>query len=215
MSDPICRVQNPFPKNVVKLVHNLPHNELSNDAFKQYMKHCEYGYDSFFKTYYQLACQLGLYYIDNSNIYHPRFTEDINEEQARLYLINWFSKYYVPNPYTRGFNKLEKPIIVEDSLYEYIKENGSSKTILEICKELFKEEIGNPDIFINAINNYSNKIKINNNKIEIKEIKEVSMETENKRDDRKAFFDIFNASYNSSSGTSGNGLSIVTFPILY
>lgn len=203
MSDPICRVQNPYPNNVVKLVHNLPHSEMSNDAFKEYMKSCEYGYDRFFKTYYQLACQLGLYYIDAENNYHPRFFNDINEEQANLYLINWFSKYYVPNPYTRGFELLKNPILVEDTLYEYIKKYGNSKQILEICQEIFKEEIGNPDIFINAINSYSRKIKISNNKFEIKDFKEGSMETGNNRDDKKAFFDTF---------SKDNGTDKIPFP---
>ena len=203
MSDPICRVQNPYPNNVVKLVHNLPHSEMSNDDFKEYMKNCEYGYDRFFKTYYQLACQLGLYYIDAENNYHPRFLNDINEEQAKIYLINWFSKYYVPNPYTRGFELLKNPILVEDTLYEYIKKYGNSKQILEICQEIFKEEIGNPDIFINAINSYSRKIKISNNKFEIKDFKEGSMETGNNRDDKKAFFDTF---------SKDNGTDKLPFP---
>ena len=203
MSDPICRVQNPYPNNVVKLVHNLPHSEMSNDDFKEYMKNCEYGYDRFFKTYYQLACQLGLYYIDAENNYHPRFFNDINEEQAKIYLINWFSKYYVPNPYTRGFELLKNPILVEDTLYEYIKKYGNSKQILEICQEIFKEEIGNPDIFINAINSYSRKIKISNNKFEIKDFKEGSMETGNKRDDKKVFFDTF---------SKDNGTDKLPFP---
>ena len=176
---------------------------MSNDAFKEYMKSCEYGYDRFFKTYYQLACQLGLYYIDAENNYHPRFFNDINEEQANLYLINWFSKYYVPNPYTRGFELLKNPILVEDTLYEYIKKYGNSKQILEICQEIFKEEIGNPDIFINAINSYSRKIKISNNKFEIKDFKEGSMETGNKRDDKKAFFDTF---------SKDNGTDKLPFP---
>lgn len=203
MSDPICRVQNPYPNNVVKLVHNLPHSEMSNDDFKEYMKDCEYGYDRFFKTYYQLACQLGLYYIDAENNYHPRFLNDINEEQAKIYLINWFSKYYVPNPYTRGFELLKNPILVEDTLYEYIKKYGNSKQILEICQEIFKEEIGNPDIFINAINSYSRKIKISNNKFEIKDFKEDSMEIGNNRDDKKAFFDTF---------SKDNGTDKLPFP---
>ena len=203
MSDPICRVQNPYPNNVVKLVHNLPHSEMSNDDFKEYMKDCEYGYDRFFKTYYQLACQLGLYYIDAENNYHPRFLNDINEEQAKIYLINWFSKYYVPNPYTRGFEQLKNPILVEETLYEYIKNYGNSKQILEICKEVFREDIGNPDIFINAINSYSRKIKISNNKFEIKDFKEGSMEIGNKRDDKKAFFDTF---------SKDNGTDKLPFP---
>lgn len=192
MSDPICRVQNPYPRNVVKLVHNLPHSEMSNDEFKEFMKNSEYGYDSFFKTYYQLACQLGLYYIDELNIFHPRFKEDINEEQAESYLIFWFSKYYVPNPYTRGFSALSNPILVEDTLYEYTKKYGNSKDVLTICKEIFKEDIGNPDIFINAINSFSQKISVTaDRKFEIKDYRGTSMETTNNRDDKKAFFHSF------------------------
>lgn len=155
MSDPICRVQNPYPKNVVKLINNLPHSEMSNDNFKEFIKKSEYGYDSFFKTYYQLACQLGLYYIDKQNVYHPRFLENITENQTEKYLILWFSKYYVPNPYTRGFSQLKNPILIEETLYGYVKHNGTSKDILEVCKDIFKEDIGNPDILKNTINSFS------------------------------------------------------------
>ena len=109
----------------------------------------------------------------------------------------------MPNPYTRGFELLKNPILVEDTLYEYIKKYGNSKQILEICQEIFKEEIGNPDIFINAINSYSRKIKISNNKFEIKDFKEGAMETGNNRDDKKAFFDTF---------SKDNGTDKLPFP---
>ena len=93
MSDPICRVQNPYPKNVVKLVKNLPHQEMTNESFKKYMTKSEYGADSFFKTYYQLACQLGLYFIDDKQIFHPRFQRDITEKEgAVLEVINRLQK---------------------------------------------------------------------------------------------------------------------------
>lgn len=193
MSDPICRVQNPYPKNVVKLVKNLPHQEMTNESFKKYMTKSEYGADSFFKTYYQLACQLGLYFIDDKQIFHPRFQRDITEKEALNYLMLWFSRYYVPNPYTRGFIALQKPILVEDSLYEYTKVNGSTKDILNVCKDIFKEDIGNPDIFINAINSFSKKIKISDRKIKLQDFGGVDMESNNNRDDKKAFFDTFNS----------------------
>ena len=191
MSDPICRVQNPYPKNVVKFVHNLPHEEMSYEKFKKFMEQSKYGADKFFRTYYQLACQLGLYYIDESNVYHPRFRKDISEEEALDYLIFWFSKYYVPNPYTRGFTQIKNPILVEETLYNYIKKNGNSKHILSICKEIFREDIGNPDIFINAVNSFSKKLRISNQKIEIKRTVEEHMESRNNRDDKKAFFENF------------------------
>ncbi len=110
MGDPIARVQNPYPKNIVELVRNLPKTEMSNTDFKQYMENCKWGAKAFLSSYYQICCQVGLYYIDENDVYHPRFTKDISEEEAETYLRNWFPKYYVPNPYTRGFTNLEKPI---------------------------------------------------------------------------------------------------------
>ena len=203
MSDPICRVQNPTPKNVVKLVRNLPHIEMSNEEFKEFMEHSEYGGNSFFRTYYQLACQLGLYYIDETDTYHPRFFKDITEEEAFAYLKLWFSKYYVPNPYTRGFSQLLKPILVDETIYDYIKKNGNSKSVLEICNEVFRENIGNPDIFINAVNNFSRKIKITaNNRFEIKMDQEVIMETDNNRNDKEAFFKNFDSMIISKPNSS-------------
>ncbi len=213
MGDPIARVQNPFAKNIVTFVQNLPKTEMSNDNFKQYMKNCKWGYDSFIKTYYQLCCQVGLYYIDDNDVYHPRFTRDISEKEATEYLKIWFSKYYVPNPYTRGFSNLTKPVLVEKSIYEYLKEGSNDNSLDSVCKGVFKETIGNPDIFVNSVNRYSSLITIKNYHCFIKAGGE-SMEVQNSRDDRRAFFEFFNDRHylNSSEqtvfyGVPGSGKS--------
>lgn len=198
MGDPIARVQNPYPKNVVEFVRNLPKTEMSKSDFRKYMENCKWGADKFFTSYYQICCQVGLYYEDSNDIYHPRFTRDITEEEALKYLKFWFSRYYIPNPYTRGFDNLEKPILVEYSIFNYLKNNRET-SIETVCSNLFKENIGNPDIFINAINTFSNLIKVENKQCFIKEGAE-EMEINNSRDDRKAFFENFNhdSSVNSS-----------------
>lgn len=200
MGDPIARVQNPYPKNVVEFVKNLPKTEMSNADFKQYMENCKWGAKAFLSSYYQICCQVGLYYIDENDVYHPRFTKDISEEEAERYLKNWFPKYYVPNPYTRGFTNLEKPILVEYSIYEYLKNNGDN-SIESVCAAIFREPIGNPDIFVNAINHYSKIIKVESNHCFIKEGIE-QMKVMNSRDDRKAFFENFDENQNNISTNS-------------
>ena len=196
MGDPIARVQNPYPKNIVEFVKNLPKEEMSNDSFRQYMEKCKWGAKAFLTSYYQICCQVGLYYIDDNDTYHPRFTRDITENEATSYLENWFSKYYVPNPYTKGFQLLQKPILVEYSIYEYLKKN-TDNSIESVCEELFKEPIGNPDIFINAINTYSKIIKVENKHCFIKEGAK-KMEVTNSRDDKKAFFENFDSENNTN-----------------
>lgn len=189
MGDPIARVQNPFPENIVTFVRNLPKTDMSNDNFKLYMKSCKWGYDAFFKTYYQLCCQVGLYYIDDEDVYHPRFRKDISESEATEYLKKWFSRYYVPNPYTRGFSQLKNPVLVEQSMYDFLR-TSDDNSLDSVCKGVFKEAIGNPDIFVNSVNRYSSKIKIENNHCFLKTGGE-KMDVQNSRDDKKAFFESF------------------------
>ena len=59
MADAICRWRNGTPKTVVELVNSLPHEIMSIDAFRNFMVDKWDG--DFFRTAYQLACQLGLY----------------------------------------------------------------------------------------------------------------------------------------------------------
>ena len=72
MADPICRWRNATPKNICEIVESLPKKEMSAEEFRRLMLESKWGV-SFSKTVYQFACQTGLYYIDENNIYHPRF----------------------------------------------------------------------------------------------------------------------------------------------
>lgn len=188
MADPICRWRNATPETVCELVRELPKVKMPSEAFRELMTKSKFGKD-FFHTPYQLACQLALYV--ETDIYTPRFTRDITEEEALEYLKYWFSKYYVPNPYTRGFANLEKPILVEYSIYEYLKKNNDN-SIESVSSAIFKDSIGNPDIFKNTINKYSKLLKVENNHCFIKEGAE-KMEINNSRDDKKAFFENFSS----------------------
>ena len=58
MADIICRWRNATPKTVCEFVEKLPHKKMSAEDFRFIMQ------PDFFRTAYQLACQLGLYYED-------------------------------------------------------------------------------------------------------------------------------------------------------
>lgn len=203
MADPICRWRNATPETVCELVHELPKEKMSSKAFRALMEKSKFGKD-FFHTPYQLACQLALYV--ETDTYIPRFSRDISIEEARTYLVFWFSKYYVPNPYTKqGFKELNKPILIEQSFVDYIKSHNGICDLEEAYKELFHEnEIGEMDIFTNAISAYSQKIKLNSKSpvilengkkkklfsIELKgDFSKMNVDID--RDDKEGFFNFF------------------------
>lgn len=194
MADPICRWRNSTPKTVCEFVEELPKEEMSSKEFRKRMSESKYG-EAFFHTPYQLACQLGLYYEDAAiDKYIPRFNKNITEEEASDYLKLWISRYYIPNPYIKrsSFQKIEpKPFLW--SLVSFIEENSGRYDIHDACEQVFKEEIGNKDIIVNALNNYSEIIKIDKNGMaELVDNYKDIMEHKIDRNDKKAFFETFN-----------------------
>jgi hypothetical protein len=57
MADPICRWRNPYIATVVELIELLPKEELSQERAREIVINT---FADFFRTPYQLACQLGL-----------------------------------------------------------------------------------------------------------------------------------------------------------
>lgn len=155
MADAICRWRNGTPKTVVELVNSLPHEKMPIDVFRNSMSNKWNG--DFFRTAYQLACQLALYCESEDGYYYPRFDHDINEQEAEEYLFFWLPRYYIPNPYTRkdGFQKITCPTYFLKELYEYTLKN-SNCTYKEAYEACFQETAkNNDDIIRNYINSYS------------------------------------------------------------
>lgn len=192
MADLICRWRNGTAKTVVELANTLPHEKMSVDQFREKMKLC-YGGD-FFRTPYQLACQLALYCEAEDGFYYPRFDHDINEAEAEEYLKFWIARYFVPNPYVRkdGFQNIECPTYFLKSLCDYVKKHPSCE-----YKDAYYESFGetaknNDDIIRNYINNYSKVL--NFSKDGILSLTGQSLEERfafMDRTDKKAFFDSF------------------------
>ena len=198
MADIICRWRNGTPRTVVELVNSLPHSIITIDRFRNFMQSSIWGSD-FFRTPYQLACQLGLYCESEDGYYYPRFDHDINEEEARDYLEFWITRYYVPNPYVNrdGFNNIDCPTYVLYELYKFAKDNPNC-TYKDAYKQIFNEEAtNNNDIVKNYINNYSKILEFSpTGLLSITDVNpNITFDFMN-RTDKKAFFDTFDKKKN-------------------
>lgn len=193
MADIICRWRNGTPKTVVELVNSMPHEVMSSDRFRDIMSTQWDG--DFFRTPYQLACQLGLYYESDDGYFHPRFDHNITTEEAEEYLYHWLPRYYIPNPYIskKGFNDIECPTFFLKTLYEYVKAHPNCN-YHDACLACFKEEAkNNDDIIRNYINNYSRILTFSTNgKLNITDANPLTIFPAMDRTDRKSFFESFN-----------------------
>ena len=169
---------------VVELVGELPKEKMPEERFKTEMRSSIYG-DGFLRTVYQLACQLGLYCIDD-NEYIPRFNINISESQAHKYMENWIWHYYVPNPYTKSFSKECEPQLVMPAIVNYMEENPGEDDLAKICSNIWGENFGNLPNLRYVIDEYSRVAKVGlDNKIKLvpnyKQIMSEALDRNNKR----------------------------------
>ena len=174
---------------VVELVSQLPKEEMSELQFRNEMKHSIYG-EGFIRTAYQLACQLGLYCIDNGK-YIPRFTHDITESEAKTFMEHWIWNYYMPNPYTKSFIKTCNPKYVLSTIISYLESHPEEKNLGAICFNIWEEPIGNLPNLKYVLNEYSKVITINNsNEVILQPNYKEIMKEQLDRNDKKKFYDI-------------------------
>lgn len=190
-SDPLCKWRTASVDTVIELVNTLPKTRLSRDRFRNYMSKFYNG--AFFRTPYQLALQLGLYYEDN-NEYIPRFDHDITREEAIAYMHKWIQRYYVPNPFTKkGFVNVRPCINLLYGLVDYLENHPNKHNLATAGAALFGGEMGNIGCVKFILNEYSNIITVDtDNDMKLLVNKSGDVDVFNKRDDRKAFFEHFN-----------------------
>jgi len=178
----------------MEVVNSMPHKEMSESMFKQYMLRSKWG-NSFAKTVYQFASQLALYYISDDGIYHPRFDHDIDTLEAKAYMERWLPRYYIPNPYVSGdgFNDIPCPTLFLKSLYDYTKAKPNCN-YSEAYRACFHEIAkNNDDIIRNYINNYAKVLYFDKTgKLNITDVNPSEVFETMDRNDRKAFFNSFN-----------------------
>lgn len=184
MADVICRWRNATPKTVCEFVQQLPHEQMSAEDFRLRM-----GND-FFRTAYQLACQLGLY-LEDKDRYIPRFTHSITEDEAKEYLEHWIQCYYAPNPFTKSLKGLSEPVYVVEELVNYLEQHDSSANLKDALTNIFHDPMGNMDIMTNALNNYSKVIVVKDGYAKLETNYKDYMRQMPNRNDKEAFFKNF------------------------
>ncbi len=189
-SDPICKWRNASLDTVVELVGVLPKQRMDKLDFRSNMSGCYDG--AFFRTPYQLAFQLALYYED-SNEYIPRFDHDISREEAQIYMQKWMQLYYVPNPFTKkGFVNIVPSINLLYGFVDYLENHPNKPNLATAGAALFGGEMGNILNVKYILNEYSGIIEVDSeNNMKLLLNKSGDVEIYNARDDKKAFFEHF------------------------
>lgn len=164
---------------------------MSEEDFKETI---ENKWPGFLHTPYQLACQLGLYVVNNG-IYTPRFSHDINETEAKAYLEDIVTRYYVPNPYTpRGFKNIKKPIVLEKAIVNYIESNPNETDLKKIIGLLIMEEVGNFSSIKTFLSN-SNVLDITKENVSLKPNYKEIMDAQLNRNDKATFFEYLKGTF--------------------
>ena len=213
MADPICRWRNPYLPTVIELINILPREEMSQARAREIVTNNS-NYD-FYRTPYQLACQLGLYH-ETDGHYFPKFTFDPTEEEVLNYMTNWIIHYCVPNPYTRGFVDIE-PFSIHAELCNKLQEAQNNLNWETIRDEIFDGQIGNNDILVNSINTYSPIILISGGQIQLKAGKTyeeltpfLNVDVNLDRNNKEYFFDLFVIPGQDQENEQNQDVDIVT-----
>ena len=80
MGDPICKWRKVSTENIIEMVSWLPKRVCTESEYKSHMLQLPIG-KAFLRTACQLSCQLGLQYVDERKMFHPRFDHDITENE--------------------------------------------------------------------------------------------------------------------------------------
>ena len=191
MGDSICKWRTATVSTVVELVHEMPKSIIPKDEFLDIMDKSIYG-KGFRRTAYQLASQLGLYYINDKNEFVPRFRRDISEDEARAYMEWWVYHYVVPNPYTRSFDENVEPKLLVESLAMYLNEHKGTHPFDEVLKNIYGESVGNLSPTKYFLSEYTNLFEFDKyDNISLNPYFNSDMLSIEDRNNKEAFFHLF------------------------
>ncbi len=194
MADPICRWRNTTVKQVCEFTQILPHETLPKNEARELIEKKWNQWDggnNFFRTPYQLAAQLGLYYED-ATTYYPRFDHPVTIDEAEYYIREWLKRYYVPNPYTTSISYNDSPIVLNTALLNEANAKHSGVDLIKFFRDRMNIEVGNVDILTNLLIRFSDFKQIENLLYSTRQTEPIVLEYSNESSsDKKAFFDTF------------------------
>lgn len=196
MADAICRWRNPYIDTVRELIELLPKTELPKTQARAIVI-AKSPYD-FYRTPYQLACQLGLYH-ETNGFFYPKFKSTPTDDELNAYLENWIVHYSAPNPYTKKLPNEVQPFSIHSKICQKLIESQNSLNWDSVLFELFGIEIGNKDILKNSFK-YSPVFEVVGNVIKLKSGVSYSdlspflnVDINSNRENKEYFFDLFEA----------------------
>lgn len=168
MADPICRWRNSSVKQLIEFNSIFPLVPTEKHLAREFVERNwqVFGGSNFFTTPYQLAAQMGVYY-ETESVLYPRFNKFITIDEACEYMQYWGRKYYAPNPYTRSIQQ-KKSVVINNFLVNWAIDKGLNAFFSDALKAMFSAEIGNTDILINMLNNFS-EVRIDDNIVSLKD----------------------------------------------
>lgn len=150
-ASPICRGKNVTWETVLLFYNNMPRESMPKSQFNSYTEARLKGWT---QTHSQIARQLALYY-EEDGICYPRFTKNISYSALLLYMQNWASKYFIPNPFTPSLKDF-KPTCIYSAIVNAVKSGNSDfKNILD---SILGVELNNKDKVRAYLNSFTDLI---------------------------------------------------------
>ncbi len=154
----ICRGKNITWETVLLFFNNMPKKPMLKTEFHQYMENKLKGWK---QTHSQIARQLAFYYEDRGVCY-PRFTEETTFSELFMYMQNWATKYFVPNPFTPSLKDCT-PTTIYTYIVNSIKEGKNNFD--EILDSMFNRTLNNCDKVNVYLSNFAGLIIDNNHNV--------------------------------------------------
>ena len=187
-ASPICRGKNLSWETVLLFFNNMPKEAMPKAKFNAYV---ESRINAWTQTHSQIARQLAFYYEDNG-ICYPRFTQKTNLQDLFIYMQNWATKYFIPNPYAPSL-KGYTPTCIYSYIIKSIKEGQADFD--EILDSIFEVKLSSHDKVNVYLSYFTGLIIDNNHHVSINEmVGYVESDLHPEKDfatDAKKYFDYF------------------------
>lgn len=194
-ASPICRGKNLSWETVLLFFNNMPRKSMPKADFHTFVESKINGWT---QTHSQIARQLAFYY-EKDGICYPRFIGKVSYSDLFLYMQNWASKYFIPNPYAPSL-KGKKPTCI----YSYIRKAiiDGNNDIDEVLDSIFDIKLSSHDKVNVYLSNFTDIIIASDHKMTLSErtmFKETELyPNEELVSDVKKYFDYFSINLSGS-----------------